>query len=122
MRWLRIIVAAIVLELLLIIALVPPLQIYGPEKVIPFATPAVLLFGFAVSWRALRNIKYRTVLHGALIGILATAMYLLMCLANPGGLPAVVAMYGASLFVIGNGMRIVGCMAGAYALRFRRTT
>jgi hypothetical protein len=121
MRWGRIIVGAILLELLLIVVLVPPLQILGPDKVLPFATPAVFIFGFGVTWWLLRNIKSQTVLHGALIGILATAIYLLMCMANPGGLKAVAAMYGMTLFVVGNLMRVVGCVMGAWAIRRRQT-
>jgi hypothetical protein len=114
MRWGRIIAGAFLLEILLIVALVPPLQIFGPEKVIPLATPAVFVFGFGVAWWLLRNIKHQTVLHGALIGILATAIYLGLCFANPDGIQSVVKMYGLTQFVIGNAMRIVGCMVGAY--------
>jgi hypothetical protein len=120
LRWGRIVAGAFLLELVLVIVLVPPLQVYGPEKVIPFASPAVFIFGFGVAWWVLRKVPQRRVLHGALIGLLATALYLLMCLANPGGLPAVVAMYGAALFVIGNSLRVVGCIVGAYALDWRK--
>ena len=87
---------------------------------VPFAGPVVFVFGFIVAWWLLRKVSHRTVLHGALIGILATVIYLLMCLPSPGGLPAVIAMYGPTFFVVGNGLRIVGCIAGAYALRYRK--
>jgi len=120
MRWGRIIAGAFLLELLLIIALVPPLQLLGPERVIPFASPAVLIFGFGVAWWILRKVSHRRVLHGALIGTFATAIYLLMCLANPSGLRGVVAMYGTVMFIVGNGLRILGCVAGAYAVQVRR--
>jgi hypothetical protein len=122
MRWGRIIAGAFLLEVILIIALVPPLQILGPEKVIPFAGPAVLIFGFGVAWWILRKVPQRRVLHGALIGILATAIYLLMCLANPNGLRGVAAMYGTVIFIVANGLRILGCMAGAYAVRLQKPT
>jgi hypothetical protein len=120
LRWGRIVVGAILLELVLIVVLVPPLQILGPEKVIPFVSPALFVLSFGVAWWILRKTPQRRVLHGALIGVLATAIYLLLCLASPEGLSSVVAMYGATLFVIGNGLRILGCMAGAYALERRK--
>src|SRR6516225_5115894 len=110
MRWGRIVAGAFLLEIILIVVLVPPMQILGPEKVIPFASPAALISGFGVAWWILREVPYRRILHDALIGILATAIYLLMCLANPGGLRGVVAVYGTVAFIVGNGLRILGCV------------
>jgi hypothetical protein len=53
-----------------------------------------------------------------LIGILATIIYVGLCMTNPdGGIAAVIAMYGPVLFVVGNGLRIVGTTAGAWAYR-----
>jgi hypothetical protein len=40
LRWGRIIGGAFLLELVLVIVLVPPLQMLGPDKVIPFVYPA----------------------------------------------------------------------------------
>ena len=85
LRWGRIVAGAFLLELVLIVALVPPLIVLGPEKVFPFAAPACLVFGFGTAWWRLRKVPQRTVLHGALIGILATAIYILLGLFNPQG-------------------------------------
>jgi hypothetical protein len=120
LRWGRIVAGAFLLELVLIIVLIPPLQILGPEKVIPFASPAVFIFGFGVAYWIVRKIPQRRVLHGALIGVLATAIYLLLGLANPDGLSSVIAIYGVAQFVIANGLRILGCAVGAYALEWRK--
>ena len=38
------------------------------------------------------------VLHGALIGIAASVMYLSLVLAQPGGIAAAITVYGAPLF------------------------
>jgi len=103
----------------LIIALVPPLQILGPEKVIPFVYPAVFILGFVVAWLLLRNVLQRTVIHGALIGIIATIIYVLLCFANPEGIKAVINMYGLAGFILGNGLRVLGCTAAGYVLRTR---
>lgn len=47
-------------------------------------------------------------LHGALIGILATAMYLGLVFAQPGGFAAAVGTYGVPLFCFSQAMRIAG--------------
>jgi len=115
LRWWRIVAGAFLLELLLIVALVPPLLIFGPEKVIPFAYPAVFMLGFVVAWWLLRRVAHRTILHGALLGIIATMIYLVLCFTNPDGIKAVINMYGLVGFIVGNSLRVVGCAAGGYA-------
>ena len=48
-------------------------------------------------------------LHGALIGIVATVMYLVLVFAKPGGFAAAVATQGLPLFWFSQAMRIAGC-------------
>src|SRR5712672_465464 len=108
LRWGRILAGAFLLELVLIIALVPPLQILGPEKMVPFVYPAVLVLAFGVTWWILRKVQHLPLVHGALIGIVATALYILMCFANPEGIRGVIAMYGVFGFILANGLKIVG--------------
>ena len=119
LRWGRIVGGAFLLELVLGVVLVPPLQILGPEKVIPFVAPACFIFGFLVAWWLLRKAQNRHVVHGTLIGILATAIYVLACFANPDGFQSVLDMYGLFGFIAANGLRILGSMAGGYASRTR---
>src|SRR6185295_4324278 len=114
MRVGRIIVGGFLLELLLILVLVPPLQLIGPDRVIPWIGPAVAILSFGFAWWFLHKVSYRPVLHGALIGILATAIYILLCFANPDGIGAVVAMYGLFGFIVGNALRISECMVVGY--------
>jgi len=52
-------------------------------------------------------------LHGALIGIVATAMYLVLVFAKPGGFAAAVATQGVPPFWFSQAMRIAGCVPGA---------
>ena len=118
LRWGRIIGGAFLLELVLIIVLVPPLQFIGPQ-VIPYVYPAVLIFGFLVTWWILRKVPQHPVLHGTLIGLVATAIYVGMCAANPEGIQSVINLYGLFGFIAGNALRTVGCMAAGFALRSR---
>jgi hypothetical protein len=79
----------------------------GPDRVIPFVYPACLIFGFGVTWWILRKVPHRPVMHGALIGIVATAIYILLIIPSPGGLQSVVTMYGVFGFIAGNALRFV---------------
>ena len=115
LRWLRILGGAVLLELVLFIALVPPLVMLGPDTVVPYVYPACLIFGFGVTWWILRKVQDRPVMHGTLIGIVATAIYILLALPSPGGIQSVITMYGVTGFIAGNALRIIGCIAGGYA-------
>jgi hypothetical protein len=44
-------------------------------------------------------------------------IYLGLGVFAPGGLGPVVAEYGALMFILGNALRIVGCICGAMAVR-----
>ena len=111
-RWGRIIAGAILLEIALIILFVPLMTLADISKLAPYAGIATLGLGFlAGRWVAG---KVPGALHGTLAGVLATILYLGMCMSGPGGLAQAIAIYGTPLFVIGNGLRIVGCAAGAY--------
>jgi hypothetical protein len=116
LRWGRVVGGGFLLELLLILALVPPLQMLGPEKVVPFVYPAVFIIGFAVAWWLLRKVPNREIVHGTWIGVIATAIYLLLCVANPEGIQSVIDIYGLPGFILGNLLRILGCAAGGYAV------
>lgn len=117
----RIVAGAFLLEFVLVIVLIPPAALVGMERVIPFVYPSLLVFGFLVTWWILRKVPHRSVAHGTLIGIVATAMYVLLTLANPDGISAVIEAYGVFGFIAGNGLRILGCVAGGYALQMQRT-
>jgi hypothetical protein len=117
LRWGWIIAGAVILEVALIILFVPMLMYTNVSTIAPYAGIGTFGLGFLVSWWIVRKIPGRRLLHGALIGILATVIYVALCMTNPGGFSSVVAMYGPVLFVVGNGLRVVGTLAGAWFCR-----
>ena len=118
LRWGWIVAGAVILEVALILLFIPMLRFTDISTIAPFAGIGTLGLGFLVSWWVVRKVPGRRLLHGALIGILATIIYVGLCMTNPdGGLASVVAMYGPVLFVVGNGFRIVGTIAGAWYYR-----
>jgi hypothetical protein len=108
----RIILGALLLEVVLIVTLVP-LSLINMTLFLTAVPIAAFVFGYLVSWWILRKVSSARVLYGALIGIVATAMYLGLVAAQPGGFAAAVGMYGVPLFWFCQAMRIAGCVAGA---------
>jgi hypothetical protein len=119
LRWGWIIAGAFILEVALIILFIPMLRFMDISQIAPYAGIATFGLGFLVSWWVVRKVPARRILHGTLIGVLATIIYVALCMANPDGIASVVAMYGPVLFVVGNGLRIVGTAAGAWFCSLR---
>lgn len=113
LRWGRIVGLTFGLEVALFVTLVPL------QKPLPlrawFAAVAVgcVLFGYLAGRLAARGLQSRAVLHGLLVGLIATAIYIVVCMVGPGGLAAALAVYGAPLYILLNALRIVSCTIGA---------
>jgi hypothetical protein len=111
-HWTRVILGALLLELILFAVLVP----IGFVNTTVFLTAVpigCLVFGYLVTRWLLRNVQSALLLHGALVGLVATAMYFGLVFMAPGGLSSAVATYGVPLFYFSQAMRIAGCLAGA---------
>ena len=122
LHWGRILCGAVLLELLLFAVLIPIGVAFGMPGV-PGATGFTVFFvavpigcfvgGYAVAAWILRPVASRRVLHGMLLGVAATLLYLALCATQPGGIPAVIAGYGAPLFWGAQALRIAGPMLAA---------
>ena len=122
-HWGRIIAGAFLLELVLIVVFVPLIASVGLPRLIPFIVAGCFVFGVACGWWVSRKLRARHVFHATAAGILATALYLGLGVLNPeGGLRAVVEGYGPTTFVLGNILRILGCMLGGYLNRRNQGT
>ena len=111
-HWIRVVLGALLLELVLFVVLVP--IGFVNTTIFLVAVPiGCFVFGYLVTKWLLRTMTSGWVLHGALVGIVATAMYFGLAMMGPGGLAAAVATYGAPLFYFSQAMRIGGCVAGA---------
>ena len=107
-HWARVVIAAFVLEIVLFVTLVPIGQVFGTTVFLIAVPIGCLVFGFLITFLFTRGIKARTVLHGLLIGVLATIIYLGLVVGSPGGMAIAMSTYGPFLFVFYNGLRIVG--------------
>jgi hypothetical protein len=112
-RWVRIIGLAFALELALFASLVPLQSFLSQQVYFAVIALACAVFSYIAGRLVARGLSSGAVWHGLLVGVLATAIYIVLCMAGPGGLPAAVTFYGAPLFVVLNALRIAGCTAGA---------
>jgi hypothetical protein len=114
-RWGRIVAGAFLLEVALVVLFIPILALgVDIATIAPYAGIATFGLGlWAGRWVA-RKVPGRRLLHATLAGVLATVIYLGLCMVGPGGLAQAIAIYGVPFFIIGNGLRIVGCAAGGY--------
>ena len=120
-RWVRIILGALLLEIVLFATLVP-LSFVNTTLFLTAVPVGVFVFGYLVSWRVLRHVPSAPLLHGVLIGVVATTMYLGLVAAQPGGFTVAIQMYGALLFWLVQLLRVAGCAAAGARIAQQRLT
>lgn len=113
-RWLRVVIAAFIVELGLVVTTVPFLLLIG-DRVFATAVPvACLVVPFVVAWLATRKLPARRLLHGVLIGAVATLFYFVLVIGT-GSVAEAVGSYGLPLFIVVNAVRVLSAAAGGYA-------
>jgi len=126
MRWGRIVIGAVLLEVVLVALAVPllplvdnPLTGGAPDPSKDFTifflvvSAVACAVGALAGWWVARPLSQRFVLHGAATGVVATVIYLGICSIPPGTIPKAVAAYGTFWFLVANGLRIIGAVLGA---------
>lgn len=111
-HWRRVVLGALLLEIVLFTVLVP-ISFVSTTAFLVTVPIGCLLFGYLVTRWLLRTLSSGLLLHGMLVGVLATAMYFGLVLMQPDGLSSAVAIYGAPLFWFSQALRIAGCVTGA---------
>ena len=111
-HWRRVVLGALVLEIVLFAVLVP--ISFVSTMVFLVAVPiGCFVFGYLVTRWLLRTLSSGMLLHGTLVGVVATAMYFGLVFMQPDGLSSAIAIYGVPLFWFSQAMRIAGCVTGA---------
>jgi hypothetical protein len=110
-QWGRIVLAALVMELVLF-AIAVPLNVSGAGRVNLYVIPpAALLATLAVTVWLGRRIKSKFVLHGVLIGIVGTLMYVGLTRAQPEPWQ----------YLVANALKVVGGAVGGVVLARRQS-
>ena len=109
-RWGRILLAAFLMELVLL-AIAIPLNLRGERQIALYVIPpAALIVTYAFTVWLGKGIASKLVLHGALIGVAGTLMYVALTRAKPEPWQ----------YVLANALKIVGGAAGGWVLAHRR--
>ncbi len=111
-HWVRVVLGALLLEVVLFAVLVP-ISFVSATLFLVMVPAGCFVFGYLVTRWLLRTLSSGLLLHGLLIGIVATAMYFGLVFMQPDGLASAIAVYGAPLFWFSQAMRIAGCVTGA---------
>lgn len=125
-RWGRIVVAAILLEIAITAVAVPVGFAFGtpmqseqdglrvdPTVFNVVVALACFVFGALFGAWAIARATSGFALQGLLVGLVAMALYFGMLAMVPGGIPGVIAAYGVAMFVTFNALRTLGCILGA---------
>jgi hypothetical protein len=118
-HWERVVIAAFVLELVLFATLIPIQLAFGMRAFLIAVPIGVFVESFLITRWSLRRVQFRTLLHGLLIGLIATLFYFGLVLATSGSVQPVIDTYGPFWAVFGNLLRIAGALLGAATVRSR---
>src|SRR5947207_13964886 len=106
-HWARVVIAAFVIEVVLFATLIPIQLAFGTRAFLIAVPIGVFVETFLLTRWFLRRVQFRTVLHGLLIGVIATLIYLGLVLGTSGGsLQPALDVYGLFAFVFDNALRI----------------
>ena len=109
-QWGRILLVAFLMELVLF-AIAVPLNLNGARRVAPYVVPpAALIATFAFTVWIGGKIKSRFILHGVLIGVVGTLMYVGLTRGAPEPWQ----------YMVANALKVVGGVAGGMPLARRK--
>ena len=111
-QWGRVVLAAFLMEVVLV-AVAVPLFFSGAGRTLVYVIPPLALIAtYAVTVWLGRGIKTNFVLHGVLIGIVGTLMYIALTRAQPEPWQ----------YWLAHALKVVGGAAAGVVLAARRTT
>ena len=109
-QWGRVLLAAFLMELVLF-AIAIPLYLNGAGRVLVYVVPpAALIATFGITVWLGRGIASRLVLHGVLIGVAGTLMYIALTRGGPEPWQ----------YLLAHALKVVGGAAGGVVLARRR--
>jgi len=125
-QWLRVLLGGLLIEVVLAIVLLGGFAAAGVDLAAGISTASAVIIGVGcflaafliVLWLG-RGFESRVVLHGFLMGLAATVLYLAL-VAGSGQMSSALAGYGPATFVIVNAARLVGAALGGFACERRK--
>jgi len=119
-HWGRVVVAAILFEAALFAITIVLTLFMDIQAFLPFVPAVVFVVGFPFGMWVARKPASGFVLHGVLVGVVATIIYFGLVVGQGISVTEVMNMYGPIPFFLANALKILGCVAGAYVAGRRR--
>ena len=119
-HWGRVVVAAILFEAVLFAITIVLTLFMDIQAFLPYVPPLVFVVGFPFGMWVARKPASGFVLHGVLVGVVATIIYFGLVVGQGVSVTEVMNMYGPIPFFLANALKILGCVAGAYVAGRRR--
>jgi putative membrane protein (TIGR04086 family) len=104
-RWLRVFIAGFLAEASVFAVVIPVLLLSGQHALLYVAPPASLVSCFLFAIWVGRRVNSRPVLHGILVGVVATLLYVCLTLGRPEPLA----------YLFAHALKILGGAAGGFA-------
>jgi hypothetical protein len=111
-HWIRVLVGGFLAELGVFAVVLPVLKVSGQHALLYVAPVASLAMCFLLAFVVGRWLESRFVLHGFLIGVVATLIYVALTRAQPEPLACILA----------HGLKMVGGAIGGFVASCRRPT
>jgi hypothetical protein len=125
-QWSRVLLGGLLIEIVLLVVLVGGFALAKVDLAAGVSTLSAVIIGvgcfaaaFLIVWWMGRAIRSHLVLHGLLMGLVATLIYMGL-VAGSGQMSTALAAYGSVTFVIVNAARLVGGALGGAACARRR--
>jgi hypothetical protein len=106
-RWVRVLIGGLLAEVAVIAIVVPLSFALGQRSLLYTAPVASLVACFLLAWWVGRGVGSRFVLQGALVGVVATLVYLALTRAQPEPFA----------YVVAHVLKILGGAAGGFVAR-----
>ena len=109
-HWMRALIGGFLAEVSLFAIVIPVLKIFGQHALLYVVPPAALVTCFLFGLWVGRGLTSSFILHGALVGVVATLLYVALTLARPEPFA----------YLAAHGLKILGGAGGGLAMRRRR--
>lgn len=110
-RWVRALIGGFLAEAALFAVVIPVLKIFGQHALLYVVPPAALVTCFLFALWVGRGLTSRFILHGALVGVVATLLYVALTLAHPEPFA----------YLVAHGLKVLGGAGGGFVAARRRT-
>ena len=111
-HWIRVLVGGFLAEASVFVAVIPVLKLFGQHALLYTAPAASLVMCFLFALWVGRRLQSRFVLHGLLVGVVATLLYVGLTLARPEPLA----------YLVAHGLKLIGGAGGGFVAGRRRNT